>query len=649
MESASYDFMATQNTSLTSPSPQPQKNIYPHQPQIYGDQSLDQRYNYIGSSNLDTLLNAIEVAPINVKASPSFSRVAKTAARTGAANSTMPSSSTTPMTISSLLDADQQSKCSPPITPTEITSPTISYSRARSPSLQMPLAPYLPSTTMTYPNSTDSIPFPRLQHSSLPSPPNSGLYLPLPNLNQAISNGDHARTSPPPPLITSKRKWEATDASINPYVDELRSTKIRRSAEDYNGMHGSASKSPDSGSAHHQDHDRDRLYPPPLSSQHLKPIHKLQSHSLIPPPPHSQYQTTTITCYHAAVAQKSYGSEKRFLCPPPVVIIESSNKHLHSKSDVSMSVTCETNDRPMEHKALLDENMKGTFKYLHVSGTDKAKQFTLKLRMYHKNADLPYIVCDSNPITIISKPSKKTAKARNVSSCILSGSPISLFNRINSQTVRTKYMGVEVGQLCAKNSSWSSFVITLVNKNNNGSESSSDANYNKGNSDTDSDFLTQRARIKSQSSNVASFGASINATPITYGSEIILSEPVTGITSDRLIIRKVERGQVIRCARGPVSQMQKVALQRVNTDGSEGPYLSAAGQFMVDNLQDQLQCQLGGGCPFLGYQSSRMSIATPASIEEVDDYLCWTIVGISRFHYKFYEPYPHTPLPASPS
>ena len=64
--------------------------------------------------------------------------------------------------------------------------------------------------------------------------------------------------------------------------------------------------------------------------------------------------------------------------------------------------------------------------------------------------------------------------------------------------------------------------------------------------------------------------------PVTYGSEIVLSETVSGISTAHVIIRKVDKGRVSNEDGGPVSQMQKIALQRINPDGSRH-YLSAAG------------------------------------------------------------------------
>src|SRR5690606_32021249 len=117
---------------------------------------------------------------------------------------------------------------------------------------------------------------------------------------------------------------------------------------------------------------------------------------------------------------------------------------------LSMAVVSETGERSFEQKATLDNNMVSSFKFLHVTGTAKAKSFQLSLDI----AEPPppslnpegsetsangrvWATVDSAPVTIISKPSKKTAKTRNISSCILAGGPVSLFNRINSQTVRT--------------------------------------------------------------------------------------------------------------------------------------------------------------------------------------------------------------------
>lgn len=184
---------------------------------------------------------------------------------------------------------------------------------------------------------------------------------------------------------------------------------------------------------------------------------------------------TTVVCLHAAVAQKSYGSEKRFLCPPPVVRIETPYAVLKTQQ-LSMCIVTENGERGPDQRSPLDNNMVANFKYLHVAGTAKSKSFQLALEISEPNLSPPtdqapdshpdrvWASFDSAPVTIISKPSKKTAKTRNISSCILAGGPVSLFNRINSQTVRTKYMTVEHAQLCASNLSWSAFNVNVIRR-----------------------------------------------------------------------------------------------------------------------------------------------------------------------------------------
>ncbi|KAI8604983.1 beta-trefoil DNA-binding domain-containing protein [Dissophora ornata] len=362
--------------------------------------------------------------------------------------------------------------------------------------------------------------------------------------------------------------------------------------------------------------------------------------------PSARYQMTTICCLHASVAQKSYGSEKRFLCPPPIVNIQApqgdSKSALSSKPQVTMSVVCESDiNNSLGQRSTLEDDHTGTFRYLYVTGSAKAKSFQLKLQVYGRaclpngfvskdsmgpeseegvvnTADLPepYAVFDSAPIAIISKPSKKTAKARNVSSCILAGSLVSLFNRINSQTVRTKYMSVQDGEFCAKNSTWSSFSVTIVS---NGPSNPA-------------------ARIGSPKSHHRQ-SAIQSSSPITYGAEIILTETATGLQSDRLIVCKVENGRIQENATGPICQMQKVALMSTerNKDG-ERVYLSAVGNdHQVGRYMDHSTTTK----TVLKYQPSTMAggnndIMKPGS----DDFLCWTIVGISKFEYTYFESLP---------
>lgn len=161
--------------------------------------------------------------------------------------------------------------------------------------------------------------------------------------------------------------------------------------------------------------------------------------------------------------------------------------------------------------------------------------------------------------------------------------------------------------------------------------------------------------------------------PVTYGSEIQLVDSLTGITTNPLIIRKVDKGKVSAEDGGPVSQMQKIALQRINPDGSRS-YLSAAGPVPGAPIPPGAPTPGSAGQPAshpLLFQPPRVRDEVRDGVrvvtDEVDDYLCWTIVGIceyraytcaaalticppsAKFQYTFFDGSGHnTPVPSVP-
>jgi hypothetical protein len=319
---------------------------------------------------------------------------------------------------------------------------------------------------------------------------------------------------------------------------------------------------------------------------------------------------------------------------------------------LSMSVVCENGEKILEQRSLLDENQSGSFKYLHVTGTAKAKQFCLNVNLLanshthdssapsspsssynsppsSSNKAEPQVLASfsSRPISIISKPSKKTAKTRNVSTCIFANSPVSLFNRINSQTVRTKYMTSSGNKLCAKNTTWSPFDIIIVNQPRQPMPN-----------------VQNRMGSRLQQS-AANSKAPIH---ITYGTEIILRDSHTGVSSPPLIIRKVDKGRIAPCAYGPVSQMQKIALQISSSINSQPVYLSAAGSMSDNSIASTASdhhsispANSPGNGTWIDQTPSRIIHPEQHSIEmsyeEVDDYLCWTIVGIAKCEFEYFE------------
>ncbi|KAJ2699791.1 hypothetical protein H4R19_005512, partial [Coemansia spiralis] len=252
------------------------------------------------------------------------------------------------------------------------------------------------------------------------------------------------------------------------------------------------------------------------------------------------------------VAQKSYGTEKRFLCPPPTILLfgdewslpvpgaaddDSARSAEYVASMPRISVSVPTTDgtdlggEPGSSRASLpsdtqtqqlewlampdptpkpkahvppppsaqprmpreDDSVTGRFvaKQLYINDVDeKRKRVSVKVRLHDPTGRVVLNEFESRPIKVISKPSKKRQSVKNVDLCIHHGSTISLFNRLRSQTVSTKYLGasrsMSVGgprpswfpagptkgqggeaesstTFVARNSVWDPFIIWVVN------------------------------------------------------------------------------------------------------------------------------------------------------------------------------------------
>ncbi|KAJ1020169.1 hypothetical protein NDA16_004449 [Ustilago loliicola] len=289
----------------------------------------------------------------------------------------------------------------------------------------------------------------------------------------------------------------------------------------------------------------------------------------------SKTKMTTIRCAHASVAQKSYGSEKRFFNPPPIISVTGPLRRYaeHGAATLTTSSTSEDADEEdqcrvsllvrgdmdefysNENVAVLDNRLETKVRSLYVTPTGRSKSFRLQLNLLRPSGLEPYLPIfsplkksrtadalspamsvgspagdqaennseplsrlpkglawasfESAPVTIISKSSKKTAKPRGQTNQVQNGSLVSLFNRINSQTARTKYMHSSGdGDLIVHSGEWSTYRITLISR----------------------PPLADLAGAEEDS--------------VTYGSTIVLTDVNTGFSSDPLVVCKVDKGQV---------------------------------------------------------------------------------------------------------
>ncbi|XP_038606446.1 recombining binding protein suppressor of hairless-like protein [Tachyglossus aculeatus] len=299
----------------------------------------------------------------------------------------------------------------------------------------------------------------------------------------------------------------------------------------------------------------------------------------------------TVRILHAKVAQKSYGNEKRFFCPPPCVYLAGPGWRLKAEQGqapeagelgptvcgyMGLDGTAETQKLNFEEQP--DSREFGCAKALFISDADKRKHFRLVLRLVLRGGR-ELGTFHSHLIKVISKPSQKKQSLKNTDLCISSGSKVSLFNRLRSQTVSTRYLSVEGGAFIASARQWAAFTLHLA-----------DERVPPG------DFPLREGYIR-------------------YGSLVQLVCTVTGVTLPPMIIRKVAKQCALLDVDEPISQLHKCALQFPSGGGEGGLYLCLATEKVV-----QFQAS---PCP------------KEANRALLNDSSCWTIIGTESVEFSF--------------
>ncbi|KAI6135739.1 LAG1-DNAbind-domain-containing protein [Pisolithus croceorrhizus] len=396
----------------------------------------------------------------------------------------------------------------------------------------------------------------------------------------------------------------------------------------------------------------------------------------------------TVIVMSSKVAQKSYGTEKRFLCPPPTAIMIGNSwwtdvvRRGEEPKLCPPRVTISISGEPVPQEGTIEwtsasgktfdvnDAPTGTTyigrcvgKQLFISDVDEKKKKVEALAKITapSSDDEPERIIGtfpSRPIKLSPNQAKRGRVQRILSVlCINHGSTVSLFHRLRSQTVSTKYLCVSgsgssfkgsdgapllgidnrsrssTPSFIARTASWDPFIMYIV-----------DVTKPTGGMDIPPPPSPQ-PDYPSPPPNAIPFTNNGSPIPIYYNQTVVLQCLVSGVVSPVLIIRKVDHQTTVvggglqegakgvadhYCVPGevcgdPVSQLHKVAFEgspEPGTPGATGAFLSCMGEKV--NTYRPLEGRQWNVSPAGGSMSPILPgspiVSTPVSIPGSGDY-----------------------------
>ncbi|KAG8757781.1 hypothetical protein FRC14_001491 [Serendipita sp. 396] len=327
----------------------------------------------------------------------------------------------------------------------------------------------VPSSLHQYSQRNNSYPHLAQDNQPHPNRPYTPLVLP-----SHPSSGSGANQQPNGPFISPQQPYPSSHQHSHPHQQGQYGSENFHISPALVDSEGGSYPSPTSGT--------------PEIAQYIRPVLRqyMETRNRI------GFGERTVIVMASKVAQKSYGQERRFLCPPPTAImignswwtesalgrddrrsprvtISISGESVPPESSIewlsTSGKTVEPGEAPPESSPYAQDDIsafqdgvngsdsRNTQTYI---GRAVGKQLFISDERQKKVEALVKVVAPgiedetervvgifpSKPIKVISKPSKKRQSAKNMELCINHGSTVSLFHRLRAQTVSTKYLCV---------------------------------------------------------------------------------------------------------------------------------------------------------------------------------------------------------------